>query len=140
MKIYLDCEFNDFGGELISMAMVTEKGAIWYESLGCDNPTPWVVEHIMPVIFKIPTSKKEFHTSLEQFLTSFTIVTIIADWPEDIAHFCKALTFEGPGRCIDIPPMTFSLRRDISVQGSKVPHNALSDAFALYNMFEGHDK
>lgn len=29
-KIAVDCEFNGFGGQLISMALVTEHGDEWY--------------------------------------------------------------------------------------------------------------
>jgi hypothetical protein len=51
---------------------------------------------------------------------------IIADWPEDIKHFCDAL-ITGPGLRLDTPPLTMEIRRDIDAV-SAVPHNALEDA------------
>ena len=33
MKLFLDCEFNGFGGELISMALVDENERYFYEVL-----------------------------------------------------------------------------------------------------------
>jgi hypothetical protein len=32
-RIAVDCEFNSFGGQLISMALVTEHGDEWYMQL-----------------------------------------------------------------------------------------------------------
>lgn len=29
MKLWIDCEFNGFGGELISMALIDEEGRHW---------------------------------------------------------------------------------------------------------------
>ena len=34
MKLFLDCEFNGFGGELISMALVDENERYFYEVRG----------------------------------------------------------------------------------------------------------
>lgn len=53
----------------------------------------------------------------------------IADWPEDVAHFCNFL-ITGPGTRIDTPPLTFEVRRDLDAV-SKIPHNALEDARAM---------
>lgn len=51
MKIYLDTEFNGLGGELISLALVSEDGREWYESL----PLPplldeWVGANVVPLL------------------------------------------------------------------------------------------
>ncbi len=37
MNLFLDCEFNGFGGELISMALVDEHGLFFYEVLECPH-------------------------------------------------------------------------------------------------------
>lgn len=38
MILFLDCEYNDYKGELISMALVDGYGTFWYEALHCENP------------------------------------------------------------------------------------------------------
>lgn len=52
MRLFLDTEFNEFLGPVISMALVPEVRSIppFYESSGCENPGPWVAEHVMPII------------------------------------------------------------------------------------------
>ena len=47
MKLFLDCEFNGFGGELISMALVDENERYFYEVLPCINPTAWVLDNVI---------------------------------------------------------------------------------------------
>ena len=128
MKLWIDCEFNDFGGELISMAVVSD-GPEWYQSLGCAAPTPWVAANVMPVIDAPTISRPEFILSLGKFLWQFEKLDIIADWPEDIAHFCQSL-ITGPGGRIDTPPLRMEIRRDLDGV-SAVPHNALHDARAI---------
>lgn len=129
MNIYVDCEFNSFGGELISMALVADDGEQWYEVLPVDNPHPWVQEHVMPVLSKGPIPKKSFQRSLENFLSRYEAVHIVADWPEDVVHFCRAL-ITGPGMRLDTPLLTMEVRRDLDAE-SRIPHNALADAIAI---------
>ena len=126
MKLFLDCEFNEFKGDLISMALVSEDGNHeWYEVVPCENPGPWVKEHVMPILGKPAISVQEMQRSLQHFLAQFDKVHIIADWPEDIKHFCDALIV-GAGMRIDTPPLTMEVVR---IDGeSKIPHNALCDA------------
>lgn len=128
--LYIDTEFNGFQGELISMALVDERGQFWYRSLGCEAPTPWVAENVMPVLGIAPTSRREMQTSLQQFLAGYSAVHIVADWPEDIEHFMAAL-ITGPGQRIDTPPLTVAVRRDLNSAKSAIPHNALADAIAI---------
>ena len=66
-----------------------------------------------------------------RFLNEFTSLHLIADWPEDIAHFCAAI-ITGPGEMMNIPSFTCEVRRDLSTKNSKILHNALSDARAIY--------
>jgi hypothetical protein len=125
MRLYLDCEFNEFQGDLISMALVAEDDRSWYEVLPCENPGEWVARHVIPIIEKSPVSMKEFQSSLQQFLMQFETVHIVADWPEDIQHFCQSL-ITGPGERLNTPPLTMEVVRIDSV--SDQPHNALADA------------
>lgn len=138
MRLYLDTEFNGFQGALISLALVAEDGREFYEVLPCENPEPWVAQHVMPVLNKavIHYQLVEPHIvlayALSHFLHQFDEVHIVADWPEDISHFCQALIV-GPGRRVDTPPLTLEVRRDLpnTAEVSAVPHNALEDARAL---------
>jgi hypothetical protein len=52
MKLFLDCEFNGFGGELISMALVDENERYFYEVLPCINLTSWVLNNVIPILNK----------------------------------------------------------------------------------------
>lgn len=126
MRLWIDTEFNGFEGELISMALVADDGTEWYESLGCEAPCDWVAAHVMPIIGKESVTKEQAQLSLCRFLAQWEEVHVVADWAEDIAHFCRFL-ITGPGFCMPTPKMTFEIRRDINAL-SAVPHNALEDA------------
>jgi hypothetical protein len=125
MNIFIDCEWNEFGGELISMALCAETGEEFYEVLPCDEPGEWVAKNVIPILDKAPIDKEEFQHKLAHFLAQFVSVNIIADWPEDIANFCNAL-ITGPGERINTPPMSMQIMRIDA--GSEKPHNALHDA------------
>lgn len=132
MRLWLDCEWNDWQGELISMALVAEDETVWYYSLGCDNPSPWVAANVMPWLTNVPRiTRNQMRELLGRFLALYPNgVHIIADWPEDISHFCNLLVMPG-GLRIATPPLTMEVRRDIGSDLSKRPHEALADAFAL---------
>lgn len=130
MRIWMDTEFNEFKGDLISMALVSEDGQEWYSSLECPNPGPWVREHVIPILYSLPVSRTEFALSLQGWLSQFESVHIVADWPEDIAHFCQSLIV-GPGMRINTPPLTMQILRDLDSVPSEMPHNALADARAV---------
>lgn len=125
MRLFLDCEFNEYKGELISMALVAEDGREWYEVVPCDSPGNWVAEHVMPILLKEPVPYKRMQNSLLAWIMQFDTVHIVADWPEDIQHFCNALIV-GPGMRLDTPPLTMEVLR-IEAE-STLPHNALHDA------------
>lgn len=135
-KIFIDTEFNEFQGELISLALVAETGEEFYEVLHCENPGDWVSLHVMPFLEKEPIGKEMFAFKLQQFLHGFSEITIIADWPDDIKYFCDSLII-GPGMAIYHPPISFILDRTLSSGHSKVPHNALYDARAIADMYMG---
>ena len=126
MRLFVDCEFNGFNGALISMALVAEDGREWYEVLPCDNPDPWVAENVIPILERSPLQNMhELSFSLQTFLGQFETIHVVADWPEDISHFCRSLIV-GPGRRINTPPLTMEVIR-IDCPSSR-PHNALCDA------------
>jgi hypothetical protein len=130
--LWLDTEFNGFGGALISMALVDEAGASVYFALPCDDPVPWAAEHVMPVLDIAPTTRRAAQASVRMFLHRFARANIVANWPEDIKHFC-AFMVDGPADCLVTPPLAFELRTDLggTADRSSVPHSALQDAVAL---------
>lgn len=132
MVLYLDTEFNDYRGELISLALVSGCGMEWYGVRECQNPSPWVAEHVIPFLNKSPESDDDLRNSLNKFLNIFDSVHIVADWPGDIAHFCNFLEY-APGDRIGPDIMSFEVRRDLpdTSKTSKIPHNALEDARAM---------
>jgi len=125
MNLFLDCEFNEFKGELISMALVAEDGQEFYEVLECLEPRSWVKDNVMPILNKTPVPFDVFQMKLQQFICQYQRIHIVADWPEDIKHFCESL-ITGPGLCLNTPQITMGIYRIDSV--SELPHNALADA------------
>ncbi len=132
MKIFIDSEWNGYGGELISLALVSEDHRIFYEVLGCTSPIPWVAENVMPKLGKPWITLESLQEQLEFFLGQFGSVHVVADWPEDIMWFCKVL-LTGPGVRIDTPPLTMEVLRANTVSSN--PHNALADATALRDWY-----
>src|SRR4051794_35401530 len=58
LRIFLDAEFNGFGGDLISIALVCEDGQEWYEVAEIPaEPHPFVVQHVLPVLGKEPIGR-----------------------------------------------------------------------------------
>lgn len=130
MNLFIDTEFNEFRGDLISLALVADDGKEFYEVLECKNPGPWVAKHVMPILHQEPISKDLFYFKLQEFICQYDSIHLIADWPEDIKHFMDSLIV-GPGVCLNYPPLTTECRRDLSSELSKIPHNALEDARAI---------
>jgi hypothetical protein len=137
---YLDTEFNSFGGDLISLALVSQDLEVqFYEVLPWAhlNLHPWVETNVIPVLFKNPYgSKLDAQRKLAKFLTENAVdneITIVADWPEDIKHLCDFL-LTGPGTCLSIPNIIMIIDRvnlPSTTEYSLTPHNALEDAKAL---------
>ena len=132
MKLFLDCEFNGFGGELISMALVDENEKYFYEVLPCMNPTSWVFNNVIPIFNKQAIDLKEFKKNLFNFLNHYETIHIVADWPEDFSLFLTTLMLQ-QGVCMTTPKLTMELwESDTNLTiYSEIPHNALQDAFAL---------
>lgn len=134
MKLWIDCEFNEFGGDLISMALVAEDKQEFYEVLNLENDWKygsWVFANVVPYLNKDPITKQLFQQKLWQFINQWEEVHIIADWPDDIRYFCAAL-ITGPGMAINTPlKMTMQIDRELTTESSAILHNALEDAKAI---------
>lgn len=132
MNIFIDGEWNSYGGDLISLALVAEDGLAFYGVLGCENPDHWVAQNVMPKIPKPWLDLESLQEQLEMFLGQFDSVHIIADWPEDIMWFCKVLV-TGPGTRLNTPPLSMEVLRVDTI--SENPHHALADAKALCDWY-----
>lgn len=143
MKLFIDCEFNEFGGDLISMALVAEDGQEFYEVLNLENDEKygsWVFANVVPWLNKKPILKEVFQSKLWAFINQWEEVHIIADWPDDIRYFCAAL-ITGPGRALNTPlKLTMQIDRELSTETSKIPHNALEDARSIKRSWERREK
>jgi len=137
VRLFLDTEFNGFGGRLISMALVPEDGTTreFYKEIEMrDQLEPWVRDNVVPHLILVPSSYNEFQQSLAQYLREVGDCTIIADWPDDIRYFCESL-ITGPGEMISFRH-TIKFELDLSIKyESLVPHNALHDARAIRKHF-----
>jgi hypothetical protein len=135
MRYFLDAEFNGFGGELISIALVPDDDVLpaFYETIICERPTIWVQEHVQPLLEKQPLDREQVSDRFFKYLHNDECPVIVADWPEDIANAARLLIL-GPGRMQPIRRIRFELI-DAAVVGPYVPsikrHNALRDAEAL---------
>ena len=142
MRYFIDCEYNGFGGPLLSLALVPEdRGEELYVTFECAGPIePWVERHVIPYIGQVPEALKmpamgreAAAQAIAMFLGHDPQPEIIADWPTDIELLCGLLSF-APGRMVALPDMRFRLVRLGSfspAENSAVPHNALHDARAL---------
>ena len=56
MRYFLDTEYNGFGGELLSLALVPEDGSEeFYVTLECSAPVDsWVERHVIPFLDMVP--------------------------------------------------------------------------------------
>lgn len=134
-RFYLDTEFNGFGGQLISMALVGEDATqVFYEVLPPpERIDPWVNEHVMPILGKPPIMPNVFLLTLRAFITKHNGMQVFADWPEDFTHFCQKMTLMGASDAFKMPiTCTMYLVHSGDLKPD-LPHNALSDARALRN-------
>ncbi|WP_206245266.1 hypothetical protein [Novosphingobium terrae] len=145
MRYFLDTEFNGFGGELISIALVPEDEARphFYEAVTCREPTPWVTENVLPVLEVKPRSRAEVAKRFARYLHNDEAPLLVADWPEDIAHASRLL-ITGPGMMMPVRGLRFELfDPDLIIAGgehpSAVPHNARHDAAALRAKILAHE-
>lgn len=139
MNVFIDCEFNGFGGDLLSMALVADDGEEFYEvrSLEKDQEyVRWVADNVVPHLNKDPVNREVFQSRLWQFINQYSEVRLIADWPDDIKYFCMELIVT-PGVCINTPPkLTMEINRQLSSTSSVILHNALEDARAIKQNYD----
>lgn len=142
MLYCLDCEFNGFGGELISLALSGEAGELYLvrpeDELNAMDTHDWVAEHVLPLL-SLPDALPavlplvRFGRAIQAFLTSDPAPTVVADWPEDLMHLMQCLII-APGQMVKIPELSLRLVQ-VSAYPSEithaVQHNALWDARAL---------
>ena len=137
MRLFLDTEFNGFGGKLISMALVPEdktKPEFYKELHITEQLHPWVRENVVPHLILPPIGYGEFQNALANYLWNVGESIIIADWPDDIRYFCESL-ITGPGQMINLMNnVKFELDFGIEYE-SLVPHNALHDARAIRDFY-----
>jgi hypothetical protein len=141
MRYFLDTEFNGFGGCLISLGLAAEEGDQDYYVVVpmTEEPLPWVEKHVIPYLRSVPNM---MYNQLDPIAAAHDIAAylrtdpdpeIVADWPEDIALFCRLL-LTGDGEIVDVSNVRFHFLRTpgfSTSRNSKVPHNALHDARAL---------
>lgn len=132
MRYFLDTEFNEFGGELISLGLVSASGKELYFEL--DTPItwrPWVEQHVKPLLTGPKVGREVAQKTLAAyFITDASTPVIICDWPADIAHFCSLLDL-GFGKRLGVNRWEFILQDINSTTKPDTPHHALSDARAL---------
>ncbi len=144
MRYYLDTEFNDFGGELISLALVRQDGESIY-LVYPDLPaySDWVGKNVVPILWSIPSplpgmaykleSHEEGARRIADFIGNDTHPVIVTDWPDDIKYFCQAI-ITGPGTMVNLNNLVFQMIRvdayPTDLDGA-VQHNAWWDAKAL---------
>jgi hypothetical protein len=143
MRHFLDCEFNGFGGDLISMALVSDDDRELYLATECRKPIAWVKENVIPIIGCKDANPSYIEPSafgrvVAAFLSTDPFPCIVADWPDDIKYFCQSL-ITGPGEMVSIKRLSFQLDR-IDAYPTELPgavqHNALWDARALRYAFQ----
>lgn len=138
--LYLDTEFNGFGGELISLALAPSEidlavgVKLWYEELELPEIVdPWVKVHVVPKLVKVPLRPLIFRSNFQQYILQFNDPLIICDWHADAVHFCKLLAGPDYGSSLD-----FAFRMSVIKTPKNEPiysHNALEDAQILKSWY-----
>jgi len=149
MRYWIDCEYNGFGGQLLSLALVREDGHnlyIVYDVI--QELDPWVKKNVMPILrCEMPKNVKLQLASLldnrgaymiQEFFGDDPCPVVTTDWPDDIKYLCQAM-ITGPGEMISVPRIIFDMVR-VDAYPTKLPgavqHNAYWDAAALKHLFE----
>lgn len=137
MKLFIDCEFNGFGGDLISMAIVPEGTEPWFYCAVFNNDAPmdpWVVKNVLPVLRADRTTYGMFRVLLHDYLMQYEEPEFIADWPADIGYLLQAFMGEDHSETLSYP-CSMRIIPDLEYK-SGVPHNALADAIALARAYQ----
>lgn len=131
-RLFIDCEFDGWGGRLISMALYEGLGRPqFYEAVHGPYPRdPWVANNVIPVLDIRPLYYADFQSELNAFLEQYSAVHVVSDFPDDLKYFCEAL-ITGPGLALQPCEMTFEIDWRRNSRASRTPHNALADAKAI---------
>ena len=151
MIFYIDTEFNGFGGDLLTLALVSENLSVpslylARDDINTDELEPWVKDNVYPII-DLPSAKptmipiENFGGRIAAYLKSQAPdgeITIVADWPDDIRYLMMTL-IAGPGMMVNLKQLDMCLRRcepwPTKLLG-QTQHNALCDARALRALFQ----
>jgi hypothetical protein len=137
VPLFIDTEFTSFGGELISIGIVSDDGTSFYAVRNfCQwKCHPWVRENVLPVLIAEPMDDLTIKRRLVAFLNRQKGQPIYADWPADLMYLLDLLQEPG-GFCYDVGDLEMHLIRGMKTH-SKLPHNALEDARGLMDAFFG---
>lgn len=142
MRYYIDTEFNGTDGQLLSLALVRQDGAHFYEVLYAHELiVPWVRDHVVPYYEQEPIERLQAVKKMQKFLRKDDGPHVfIADWPEDLVHFNRMLLRDQGKRNdpLRYACLLLSLPGYSSASASEIPHNALADARALAAHVEGN--
>ncbi|WP_293778799.1 3'-5' exoribonuclease [uncultured Oxalicibacterium sp.] len=151
-QIFIDTEFTDFiNTELISIGMVTSKGAEFYGEVPFELQacSPFVLEAVVPQLGQIEGamfSLAELGTAmllwLEKNREATSNVEIIYDYSTDWDLFCDVLNYRQPAWCrpkrvsnlCEADKHSFYIRERLS------RHHALYDAKALKHAYAQNQK
>ena len=142
VRYYIDTEFNGTGGQLLSIALVRQDGAHFYEVLHAHELiVPWVRDHVVPHLGQEPIARLQAVKKMQKFLRKDDGPHVfIADWPEDLVHF-NTMLLRDHGKRNDpfrYACLLLNLPGFDTASASEVPHNALADARALADHVEGN--
>lgn len=135
MKLFIDTEFNGFGGDLLSMGIVAADGQEFYGAIRFNGEyDPWVKQNVVPYL-GVTSAYERFQSKLKDFLGQYSEITVIADWPDDLRYFCQALITR-PGEMMPLPSFKCEMIREIYSSDSEKPHHALYDARAIKAVYD----
>ena len=143
-RLFLDCEFNSFGGELISFGIVPEDSSIdeLYIVLVEERPpTEWVARHVIPALNTNERWERlDAARHLARYLAAIDNPVLVADWVEDLSQIIS-LAVITPGKMVAMPSgvmyQYIHCPNFKTAQHSKIPHNALEDARSLRDHIVG---
>lgn len=147
-RYFIDCEFDGFGGPLMTMALIRDDGASIHAQIeGVEASDPWVIANVVPIINACPCppvvmSREGAGRLIAQFLNGDPDPLIGDDWPDDIRYFCELL-ITAPGEMVYLPKLRFELHRVNSyptLVADAVQHNAWWDAQALRQAIKEIDR
>jgi len=140
-KLYLDCEFNGFNGELISMAIVVDHGEnIFYEVMPLpETIDPWVKENVIPKLNQLPIESKElFIQKFHNFMKHYDGAEIYADSFQDFIYFFDCFKGETYQDSLDITCKAMLVdSTGLVFKPTLMRHNAFVDALSLKEALHG---